>query len=262
MTKGIEEEFNKVINKLQEFNNSSFPVLSVYLGSATKQAPSSTLLSTQFHSQIHQTLSDQEKKLFRKDLERIGDFIKSEYNARGKRSVVFFSAGKKLWETLKFEFYLQPLCLVSYSPYIHPIMEALDKYKKYLVLLADREKARLFTVHLGEIREHRDIFNGVVPQKVRAGDDAWDQQNKIFRHIEDHLHRNLQLITRATDDFVKNNPVSFVIIGGHKEMIPKIKKHLKYPLSKMILGEFVTELNIPLNEIFLKSKKIAAQIVS
>ena len=252
--------FKPAIVELEKFQNSIFPILTVYLSSVAKAAPSAKLLLSGFHSLISHSLSAEEQKLFKKDLSRIEVYLREIYDKRGKRTVVFFSAGKKLWEILDFEFYLPPLCLVSYSPYIGPVTEALQAYKKYLVLLVDREKARLFTVHLGKIGEQKEIFDGEVPQNVKHGDDTWDAQDKIFRHIEDHLSCHLKRIAGAAEEFVKNNEISFVIIGGHREMFPKIKKHLPYPLNKMVIGEFVTELNIPLNEILKKSKLVAEKL--
>lgn len=256
----MDTKIEKTLKKLTGFANSRFPILSFYIGIVEQKSAPSSVITSIFHSQVHQNLGEEEQKTFRKDLKRIDEYLKTTYDSRGNRSIAFFTADKKLWEVLEFEFYLPPLCTVSYSPYTSPIIEALGEYKPYLVLLADREKARLFTVHLGEIEESKDVFDGQVPQRVKHGDDTWDQQNKIQRHIEDHLHRHLNSIAVEAKEFVKGNPVSFVIVGGHKEIIPKIKKHLAYPLNKMVLGEFVTELNIPLNEVFLHSKKIAQQI--
>lgn len=256
----MDNKVEKTIKKLREFSNSPFPILSVYLGTTGTKTPISSSISSIFHSLIHQTLGEEEWKKFRKDIRRVDEYLKTAYDSRGNRSIAFFTADKKLWEILEFEFYLPPLCTVSYSPYIQPIIEALDEYKPYLVLLADREKARLFTVYLGEMQEHKNVLDGQVPQRVKHGDDTWDQQGKIMRHIEDHLHRHLKLIARETREFAKDYPVSFVIIGGHKDIIPKVKKHLTYPLNKLVLGEFVTELNIPLNEVFLHSKEIAQGI--
>lgn len=256
----MNNKVEETLKKLAGFANSQFPILSVYIGTAEKKSAPSSVISSIFHSQVHQNLGEEEQKKFRKDLKRIDEYFKTIYDSRGNRSIVFFTADKKLWEVLEFEFYLPPLCTISYSPYIHPIMEAFGEYKPYLVLLADREKAKLFTVHLGEIKEHIDLFNADVPQRVKHGDDTWDQQDKIMRHIEDHLHRHLKLIAQKTKEFYQEHPVSFVIVGGHKEIIPKVKKHLIYPLNKMVLGEFITELNIPLNEVFLKSKIVAEQI--
>lgn len=252
-------QIDGIIKRLKEFVNSKFPILSIYLGVAQLKSPTSTLFVSQVHSQVHQSLGKKDQKIFKKDLERIESYIR-DWDSRGKRSLVIFTAGKKLWEVLDFEFYLPPLCVVSYSPYMHPVTEALGEYKSYLVLLADREKARLFIVHLGEVEERKDVFDAQVPQRVKHGDDTWDQQGKIMRHIEDHLHRHLKFIAQETSKFVRDYPVSFVIVGGHKDIIPKIKKHLAYPLNKMVLGQFVTELNIPLNKVFLQSKKIAATI--
>lgn len=198
--------------------------------------------------------------MFRKDIERISRYLLEFWDTRGKRSIAFFSAGEKLWKVLDFEFHLPPLCLVSNSPYLKPIINAQQDYKKYLVLLVDRKKARLFTVHLGNIEEHREISNSIVPQRVRQINKAWMRQDKIFRHIEDHLHRHLELIFNWTREFVKKNNVAFIIIGTHEELLPRIKKQLPKMLSNLVLGFFMTELNIPLNKVFLQSKKIAEKI--
>ena len=120
---------------------------------------------------------------------------------------------------------------------------------KYLVLLADREKAIFFTVESGKIKEKKEIFEGSVPQNVKAKKIDWGRDDKIFRHIEQHLHYHLQKVAKEAFEFAKGKKINFVILGGHRELIPKMKKHLLYPLSKIVIGEFVTELNIPIDKI-------------
>lgn len=173
---------------------------------------------------------------------------------------MFFSAGENVWKVLKFEFFLPPQIKLLNSPYLKPIEKALITYQKYLVLLVDREKARIFTVHLGEIEEHKDIFNGEVPQRVKAKTINLGRTDKIMRDIEGHVHRHLQLIAKATKEFIIGKDIHFIIIGGHHELLPKLKKHLQYPLNKMVLGEFITELNILLSDVLEHSKKVAARI--
>lgn len=256
----LHKETEIKLRKLDGFANSSFPILSIYVGSASKKSPSSILLGSQFHSLIHQNLAEAEQKKFHDDINRMERYILDEFDTHAKRSLAMFSAGKKLWESFSFEFYLPPLCVVSYSPYTKPITEALHAYNKYFVLLVDREKARLFTVHLGEIEEHKDVLNGAVPQNVRQINDAWMRQDKIFRHIEDHLHRHLGLIAQATSNFALENGIHFMVLGGHRQLLSKIKEHLPTSVAKMILGEFVSELNIPINDVLLHSKKVVEQL--
>lgn len=237
-----------------------YPVFSVYLGSDGKAAPTADLLSAEFHSLIHQNLSAVQRNKWQRDIKKIEDFLHQFISSSNTRSYVFFTSGKNLWQVLNFEFFLPPLCKISNFPYMKPLEEAVEKYRKYLVVLADREKARLFTVHLGKIEESKDIFNGDVPQKVKAKKTDYGRDDKIFRHIEDHLHRHLQVIAKATKDFTKGKNIHFIILGGHKELLPKIKEHLPYPLKGKVKGEFITELKVPLNEVLLKSKRIASKV--
>lgn len=123
--------------------------------------------------------------------------------------------------------------------------------RRYLVLLVDRKKAKLLIVSSGKIEEHKDILIDNVPQNVKAKKIDYGREDKIFRHIEQHLHYHLQLIAKETKEFIRGKDISFILLGGHKELLPKMRTHLKYPLNKMVKGKFVTELNIPLGNIML-----------
>lgn len=235
-------------------------VLSVYLSGQGKQTPYLDELLTQFHSLIHQSLTEDERNKWSQDIGRIEKYLHESFERSNVRSLVFFTSGKNFWQVMQFEFVLPPLVKFLSKQYLKPLGNRASEYQKYLVLLVDREKARLFTVHFGKIEEHKDIFDGEVPQNVKAKKIDYGREDKIFRHIEDHLHRHLQNIAGKTKEFVKGKNTHFIILGGHIEMIPKMKKHLLYPLNKIVLGEFVTELNIPLNKVLLHSKKIAQKI--
>lgn len=248
------------IKKLKTFKK-GFPVLSIYLGFNEKKTPTVKQLLSKFHSLTY-SLTKEDRKIFAHHIELISKYLTEEYDSRGNRSVVFFCA-EDLFEIFEFEFYLEPVCVISDSPHLEPIIEQTKIHNKYLVLLADREKMLIFTVHLGRVEEHYDFFNGGVPQKVRADEEHYyGRSNKIFRHIEDHLNRQLKIFSEKALEFAKNKEISFIIIGGHKELFEKIKKHLPKELGKKVLGEFVSELNIPLNDIFLQSKRIAEIIRS
>lgn len=251
----------KTLKKLNANKNSKYPILSIYLGTEDKKSPTTDFLLSKFHSEILQKMKEEEKKLFKESLMKIEEYLKDLFDTRGNRSIAFFTVDNQLFEALDFEFPLSSFYAISDSPDIKPILKALKIHQKYLVLLVDREKARLFTVHLGEIEEHKDIFDESVPQKVKAINEAWGRESKILRHIEDHLHRHLKLIVHETIKFIDTKNIHFIILGGHKDIFEKMKKHLPKSISQKILGTFVTELNIPINDVFLKSKKIAKNFI-
>ncbi|MCL5411715.1 MAG: hypothetical protein M1150_03160 [Patescibacteria group bacterium] len=249
-----------MLKKLKKYKNSHFPILSVYLADEGKKSPTTRALSSLFRSLIHKNLTAKEQRMFHDDLQKIETYLEDSLDTRGNRSFVFFTAGDGLWEVLSFEFYLPPIFSISGSPFIDPIEETIKEHKKYLVLMVDRQKARLFTVNLGRIEEHKDVFEGEVPQRVKAKKVDYGRDDKIFRHIEEHLHQHLNFIAQAVNDFAKKDGINFIIIGGHEEIIPKMIKHLSPSLKKMVLGKFIAELNIPLNDIFLESKRVASRL--
>lgn len=132
--------------------------------------------------------------------------------------------------------------------------------KKYMVFLVDRKQAKMFTLLDGVVLRHEEFVSGTVPQKVKHGDDTWDSQDKIFRHIEDHLHRHLADSSKRAAAFAKNDHITGWIIGGHRTLFPKIKKHIPYPYSRKIKGEFVTELKAPFGEILKRAKNTIKKI--
>lgn len=138
--------------------------------------------------------------------------------------------------------------------------DTVQKHNKYLVLLADRKNARMFTLQKGVAGQHEEIVCEDVPQKVRHGDDTWDSQDKIFRHIEDHLRRHLECVGQQAKLYVEKNNIDRILIGSHKPLFGKIKKNLQYPLSQKVVGTFVTELKIPFGEILNRAKIHIAEI--
>lgn len=131
------------------------------------------------------------------------------------------------------------------------------KNKTYLILLADRKRVKLYTLLHDSVSPLSEFIKNDVPQKVKHGDDTWDAQDKINRHIEEHLHQHLKFVSILVKDYVLKNPIDGILLGGHKDMFEKLKNHLPFPLSKKVIGNFVTELKVPLNTI---SKKALLEI--
>ena len=132
--------------------------------------------------------------------------------------------------------------------------------KRYLFVIADRKFAKILTFFDGVLEDHTEILDPSVPQDVKSNkEENYARNDKIIRHIEDHIHRHLQLISKKVDEFVGKRPVHAVFIGGHKEMHNLIKKHLNPNLKKKIVGEFVAGLKVFQNEILRRCRKAILQ---
>ncbi|MBU4016335.1 hypothetical protein KKF69_02545 [Patescibacteria group bacterium] len=136
------------------------------------------------------------------------------------------------------------------------------KDNKYLVLLVDKKLAKILMVHSNGAVERSEVFeDGHVPKKVKHGDNTWDSQDKIYRHIEDHLHRHLTLIAEKVKIYAaQEDNIAGILIGGHNQLFPKIIKHLPYPLSGQVIRTFIADLKAPFNEILERIKNLIKEI--
>ncbi len=247
------------LKTLQSYNGSLFPILSVYLGSDTLQAPTREYLLTQLHSLTHNLTADQ-KTMFKRDIKKIEEYINSY--TPSYRGLVFFSAGNKLWQALNLEFYMPASLTVDNSPNTEALAKSLHSHSKYLVLLVDREKAKMFTVEQGEIAEQAEYIGDTVSRPAKASSrDGTDTQPDINSRRSDMLlKQHIVEVTKAVTKFVKAADISFVIVGGHNEMFKKVAEALPANLrSKTVLG-LVTDINQPLSTILRESKKLAASV--
>jgi hypothetical protein len=245
---------------LKSHCNSQYQILSVYLGFEGSKAIGSKELLTQLDSLVHEKLSKTERVFFGKDITNIKNYLKN-YTPTAK-SLIFFSAGDNLWQVVHLEFYLEQSIIIGNSPYLLPIVEALDKHSMYLVMLVDREKVRMFTVEQGEMVDHSDYKTGHIPQvaKSTGRDYGLGRSDINHRHNEVTLRRHIKLTAEKVASFTKNQNIRFVILGGHSEIFKKVSSSLPTNLRNKILDRFVTEINIPLNELMLESKQIAARL--
>lgn len=137
----------------------------------------------------------------------------------------------------------------------------MKKDNKYLVLVIDKKMAKIFMVHSnGAIERSEEFTDGQVPKKVQHGDDNWDAQDKIFRHIEDHLHRHLTLLAQKVHTYAEKENIAGVLIGGNAQLFSKIKKHLRPPLSTQVKETFLVDMKAPFNEILKRVKVLIAEI--
>lgn len=137
----------------------------------------------------------------------------------------------------------------------------MKKDNKYLILLIDKRQAKMFMVHSnGAVERSGEFKDGQVPKKVKHGDDNWDAQDKIYRHIQNHLHRHLALIVQKVSSYAGKENISGVIIGTNAQLLPKITKHLPSHLSVQVKETFLVDMKAPFNETLKRVMAIIAEI--
>lgn len=246
---------DNLFKKLENLKDAPFEILSVYLGANTLQAPTREVLLSEFHSLLHGHLTKPMREKSRYDIEKIEQYI-SEYTPSA-RSLVIFSAGDDLWETIELEYALPTNIVLQNSPFIAPLQEPRNQQPVYLVLLIDRKKAIAFIVKQGEITKHVKFESGFVPQKVKSTnmDDLLSQPSETYynnQQLSLHVEKSLEKIKH----FIENEEVTAIIVGGHKPLFTLITESLPSEWQNKVAGYFVSELNIPVQDIWQSAQRL------
>lgn len=251
----------ETLRQLAAFSGHEHPVISLYLN-VTPPRPFASEVNAAIHAE-KQRLKEG-GVLTRGQLRALeGVFARLQSRVQGlagslerTRLLVVFASPEGLWQEFRLPVALPTRLVVDRDPYIRPVTALLEEFRRYCVLVADARKARLFSLHLGDIEEHLGLFADDVPSKVKSGGWAALQQKRIQRHIEDHIHRHLQQVAERAFQFFKENRFDFLILGGPQDKtLPKLSDHLHSYLQARIAGAFHAE---PESEVgVLKEKALA-----
>ena len=124
---------------------------------------------------------------------------------------------------------------------IGPLVAALDEYERIGVALFDKERARLFTVFLGEIEEQQTIEDEV-PGKQATGGWFALAQTRYARHHEEHVRRHVDRTIGALMSLQRAHPFDRLLLAGPDEALATLRHHLPRPLRARLGGTLTLEL--------------------
>ena len=121
---------------------------------------------------------------------------------------------------------------------LEPLAEIAREHPPALVVVADKARARVFTVTLGECEEVADLAGAPVRRHKQGG---WSDR-RLQRHEDELAHGNL----KAAADWVGNfGPAALPLyIAGPPEARASFKRLLPKRLQQNLAGEFAANLTI------------------
>ncbi len=184
---------------------------------------------------------ENERKSFSACAERVVAHV-SNYGARA-RVLVLFCDGEVFWDRA-LNIPIESTLRWEEKPYLRPLLEAIDEYERYGVVLVDREKARLFTVHLGKIEEHSDVLSEEKRKYHKAtSKDATRSQPNLQRREDEHTLWHLKEVGAAVEAMAARNGFDRLMLAGPHQ----ITAELQGLLSKKVQAMVVRSMPLPID---------------
>jgi peptide subunit release factor 1 (eRF1) len=222
------------------------PVLSVYIDIDQSKAIN---LKRHFKASLEQMLRAIEERLdeeqlgnFSADAEGVRQYI-SGMEARAKGLVLFCDESEKFFWAREIKVAVRNNARWAETPYVAPLLQILDEYERYGVVLVDREHARLFTVFMGEIQEHQDALAPLPVRRTKTtGTDQWLSARKFQSKADTHAHWHLKHVAETLDKIIDQYRFDRLLLGGPIEPTTELKRLL----SKRARTRVIEQLSLPI----------------
>lgn len=142
-----------------------------------------------------------------------------------------------------------PQKIESFNPDLHAVLSEIEE-GHYLFIIADRKKATLILFNKGEVEQSYEFMHTGVKKMIKTDSGELSGRNdKLSRHIDKQIHEHIQLLMQQVESLIKGKHINGVFIGGHQPLHHKIESELPKELQDKVRGTFITELNIPQEEL-------------
>jgi len=198
-----------------------------------------------------------------KDEAAILKYFELEREWTGRSVAMFSCAGQEYFRAFPIAVPVRSRVFVGNQPYVKPLADLLDAYGGYGVAVVDKQGARLFQFHLGELKEQEGIIGEEVRHFKRGG------ASSIFgrlggiagkaRHSEEMVARNLKDAAEFAARFFEENHIRRILIGGTDKNVNQFKNHLPKAWQSLVVGTFPVRMTAKPAEVQKKALEIGQQ---
>ncbi len=244
----------KDLRELLEFNVSE-PVLSVYLNTDPSEgnADAHKLRLRSMIKDINLT----------KDVEAIEQFFETEYNWSGRGVAVFSCQPLDFFRAYSLAVPVRNLVHISDRPSVKPLAALLDNYGGYGVVLVDKQGARLFFFHLGELREQEGVLGETVKRAKHGGASAVPGRRGsglATKAVDEVVDRNMKEVADFATHFFDDNHVRRVLIGGTDENVKLFCNLLPKSWQSLVMGTFPMSMTASQNDVRNRALQLGMEV--
>ena len=193
-------------------------------------------------------------------LNRVLSLSEHLHGNQGMAKAVFACGSQDYWREFDLPSQLpETRLIVNQRFHVTPMTGLNDVLGKTSIVLIDRTKARMFELHMNEIREVADLVNGLT-RRGRSdgflGFDAGHAERRVDNEIAAHYRR----VGERLMEMYGNGAAEYLILGCHEEARNDIEKELHPYLRQRLIGQFVAEpAQVTPDEVRQNAKRILAE---
>ena len=198
-------------------------------------------------------------KKVRKDLERFEDYFNTQKPQFRKAVCLISGLEGGYWKEYHLAVPVPSGIFVDKTPYLKPLLDCAGSYPRYLALLVSKDEARIFIVQMGEILEYGEVKTpGVMGRHKKGGWFALSQDH-YERHVDYHVQLHLNEVVRKLEDFIRQQGIRRVVIGGPQEAVSMCREMLPKATAEKVVGTFAAGMYEPAPQVLEKAVPVLSE---
>jgi peptide chain release factor subunit 1 len=175
------------------------------------------------------------------DLDRMERYLLKEFQRDENRGLAIFSSvADQFWQVYALPQAARDQLIVTSHPYARQLIGILERYRRYCVVLASTDRARVFMCYLNRISEHTRIMDDVPPKVREAGFSGYDEKRMEghHRHLVNHHLRN---VAATLFDFYKAERFDALVVSGRGSIVKELEQVLHSYLQERVVARLTLD---------------------
>ena len=250
---------DKLMDSLLNFEPTPAPVISLYLDARVNEHGQRTFMPfvrKQLNERIKSyDVGSEERQSFEEDFVRITRYLETEMPVTVQGLAIFACSAANDWfEVGNFEApFERNRLFISDRPHLYPLARLMDQYRRYAVVLADRNRAQIFVFAAGQAVDRQDIQN-VKTKHAKVG--GWSQA-RYQRHEENYHQQHVKEVVEMLEKIVREENIPHIILAGDEEtVIPLLREQMPKTLAEKFIDALSLAIDTPEHELLDESLKL------
>jgi peptide subunit release factor 1 (eRF1) len=192
------------------------------------------------------------------DLRRIEAWVRGGIDRSRTRGVAVFSClADEFFEAVELPVPLHNQLSVDQAPRVRQLEAVLERYRRYGVLMIDRQRARILVFAAGELRDRSELFD----ELPRHDDDGggWDR-DRVRDHAAAVAQRHVRRAAQVAFVLHQQRPLDHLILAGPDTTVRDVERELHSYLRDRVVGRLRTPSTATDDEIRTAASRIEADV--
>ncbi|HSL57787.1 MAG TPA: hypothetical protein VK866_08090 [Acidimicrobiales bacterium] len=168
------------------------------------------------------------------DLRRITRYVEQDFERGQARGLAVFACSDRDWlEAVPLPLPVSDRIVVGTAPAVGPLEAVVEELRPIAVLLADRQRARLFLFETGELVERTEMLDELPRHYDERGQSA---RGEVSPHTDELASQHLRHAAKVAFESLRDRGEARLAIAGPAESLTEVESALHPYLRERLVG--------------------------